>query len=144
MNTPGPPLLEPGARDMRRLGNIRSVTRDGVLVVKPVELPSGDYRGLVGAIVYDSSSRRIGRIVDLIGRVESPYVVVRAESRAVLDEIEEPLYYYKPKPPRRRGRGKRGGRKSPRKPRRIHKGGARGARGTPGGKRVRGKRGSGK
>ncbi len=85
---------------MRKLGSIVSRTRTGLIVVK-TELK--DPRRTVGAIVYDEAMKRIGRIIDVIGPVDSPYVVVKPDSREIVDLIEPGnLYYYIERKTRRR------------------------------------------
>lgn len=60
---------------------------------------------VVNAIVYDNSMRRLGIVVDVIGRVDSPFVVVKPDTPELVEELEPNtiLYYYIPRP-RRRGR----------------------------------------
>lgn len=93
---------------MKKLGVAVTKTRDGLLIVKS---SIRDPRKLVGSLVYDKNMTRIGKIVDVIGRVDEPYVVVKPESREVLDMIElGPVYYYverKKKPFRGRKKGKK-------------------------------------
>lgn len=77
---------------MRRLGEYIHSTKEGLIIVKTV---LKDPRKIVGSIVYDKDMRRVGRIVDVIGRVDSPYVVVKPETKDILAVIEPgPLYYY--------------------------------------------------
>lgn len=74
-------------------------TKDGLVVVKSA---LKDPRRLVGSIVYDKDMRRIGRIVDVIGRVDSPYVIVKPEAKDITAIIEPgPVYYYVEKKLRR-------------------------------------------
>lgn len=101
---------------MRKLGEIVVKTRDKLLIVKS---QVRDPRRLVGAVVYDSTLRRIGRIVDVIGKTDQPYVVVKPENREIVDFVEPgPAYYYveRRKSPRqvkgkRKKRGKKPGRR---------------------------------
>jgi len=95
---------------MRRLGTIVSKTKTGLIVVKS---QLKDPRRIVGAIVYDKDMKRVGKIVDVMGPIDSPYVVVKPDSKEIADLIESGyLYYYIERRPRRRGR------KAPRKSRR--------------------------
>ncbi|WFO76104.1 RNA-binding protein [Desulfurococcaceae archaeon MEX13E-LK6-19] len=101
---------------MRRLGELLHATKDGLLVVKSA---LKDPRKLVGSIVYDRDMKRIGRIVDVIGRTDSPYVIVKPESKDIIAVIEPgPVYYFverkkrrfgekKKKPSKKRGAGGR-------------------------------------
>lgn len=77
---------------MKRLGDIEVKTKDGLIIVKSV---LRDPRKLVGSIVYDKDLRRLGKIVDVIGKTDSPYVVVKPEAMEIVDFVEEgPVYYY--------------------------------------------------
>ncbi len=86
---------------MRRLGTIVSKTKAGLIVVKS---QLKDPRRIVGAIVYDKYMKRIGKIVDVMGPVDSPYVVVKPDSKEIVDLIESGyLYYYIERKSRKRG-----------------------------------------
>jgi RNA-binding protein len=91
---------------MRKLGEIVVKTRDKLLIVKS---RLRDPRRVVGAIVYDRDLKRIGRVVDVIGRVNEPYVVIKPDNKDIVDYIEPgPVYYYIEKKPvqRTKRRGK--------------------------------------
>lgn len=75
---------------MNKLGMVETSTRDGFLIVKP---STRDVLKLVNSSVYDENNRRIGRIVDVIGRVDDPRVVVKLESKG-LAPSSTILYYY--------------------------------------------------
>ncbi len=84
---------------MKKLGELLHKTNTGLLIVRSSHR---DPRRLVGAIVYDRDMRRIGRIVDVIGPTESPYIVVKPESREIADLVEPgPVYFYLEKKPTR-------------------------------------------
>lgn len=88
---------------MRRLGAIVTKTKTGLIVVKA---SLRDPRRIIGAIVYDKDMKRVGKIVDVMGPVDSPYVVVKPDSKEIADLIEPGyLYYYLERKYRRR-RGK--------------------------------------
>ncbi len=77
---------------MKRLGEYLHSTRTGLLIIKSVYK---DPRKLVGALVYDRSMRRVGKIVDVIGPVDSPFIVVKPESKDIVDLVEPgPMYYF--------------------------------------------------
>ncbi|MCY0868053.1 MAG: RNA-binding protein [Desulfurococcus sp.] len=82
---------------MRRLGFIEVALRSGLLVVKPRGV---DVTRLLNSPVYDESYRRVGRIVDVIGRVDDPRVIVKLESGA---QVSSSLLYYSARE-KRRGR----------------------------------------
>ena len=107
---------------MKKLGYIISKTKDGLIIAKSM---IKDPRRLVGHIAYDKDLKRIGKIVDVIGRVDQPFVVIKPESKDVIEFIETgPVYYYVEKRTRRflRRKGRkakrRGGRERPRSRRR--------------------------
>ncbi len=101
---------------MKKLGYIISKTKDGLIIAKS---KIKDPRKLVGHIAYDKDLKRIGKIVDVIGRVDQPFIVIKPESKDVIEYIETgPVYYYMEKRTKRfmrrkirkakhkRGRGK--------------------------------------
>ncbi len=103
---------------MKKLGYIISKTKDGLIIAKST---IKDPRRLVGHIAYDKDLKRIGKIIDVIGRVDQPFIVIKPESKDVIEFIETgPVYYYVEKRTRRLQRRKgrkakrRGGRGRPR------------------------------
>jgi RNA-binding protein len=94
---------------LKKLGRVEQVTRDGNLVIS-CETP--DAPRIIGLSVYDEEMRRIGRIVDLIGRTEEPRAVVKLENPEIASTIKPgTLYYYKPVSEGKPKRGRRGGRR---------------------------------
>ena len=94
---------------MKKLGRVEQVTRDGNLVIS-CETP--DAPRIIGLSVYDEEMRRMGRVVDLIGRVEKPRAVVKLENPEIASTIKPgALYYYKPVSEGKLRRGRRGGRR---------------------------------
>lgn len=87
---------------MNKLGIVEASTRDGFIVVKPV---SRDVLKLVNSSVYDDNYRRIGRVVDVIGRVDDPRVIVKLENKAF--KPSPVLYYHLAEKKRGRGGKKR-------------------------------------
>ncbi|MCI4462267.1 MAG: RNA-binding protein [Thermogladius sp.] len=85
------------------MGFIETVGRGGILIVKPSVEVKGE---LIGSLVYDSNLRRLGKIVDVIGRVDDPRVVVKLESKELASTIRDYNVYYQPG---RRGEYRRGG-----------------------------------
>ncbi len=103
---------------MKKLGYIISKTKEGLIIAKST---IKDPRRLVGHIAYDKDLKRIGKIIDVIGRVDQPFIVIKPESKDVIEFIETgPVYYYVEKRTRRFQRRKgrkakrRGGRGRPR------------------------------
>jgi len=104
----------------RKLGVVLHATRNGYIVVKPEDpekLPQ------LGLPVYDKELKvKYGTILDVIGPVKNPLIVVKPASKEMLEKVKpgEELYYVPPRPPRRgRRRGRRprggGGRSRPRR-----------------------------
>ncbi|MEM0377885.1 MAG: RNA-binding protein [Thermosphaera sp.] len=90
---------------MKKLGRVHQVTRDGnVILVSEV----ADASKTLGFSVYDENMRRVGRVVDIIGRVEDPRIVVKLENPEVVASIHPGSFYYFQPPverkPRRAGR----------------------------------------
>ncbi|WP_440059873.1 H/ACA ribonucleoprotein complex subunit GAR1 [Thermogladius sp. 4427co] len=76
---------------MKKLGIIEVIGREGFLVIKP---SIGVREDLIGSRVYDSNLRRLGKIVDIIGRVEDPRIIVKLESKDLAATIRDYLVYY--------------------------------------------------
>ncbi len=95
---------------MKKLGVALHISRSGNIIVKSNlrDLPP------LGARVFDKDMKRLGVIVDVIGPVSSPYIVVRPESSDVKLVFEPGTVYFTP--PRRERRGK-----SRRRPSRRHR-----------------------
>ncbi len=100
---------------MRRLGKVYNKTSDGLLVV---ESELKDPRRLVGSFIYDEELRKIGKIIDIIGRVDSPYIIIKPIKKEFVDKITlgASIYYRisrkqsrRSKRPRKKKRG--GGRR---------------------------------
>ena len=88
---------------MKKLGVALHISRSGNIIVKSSlrDLPP------LGARVFDKDMRRLGVIVDVIGPVDSPYIVVRPESSDVKLVFEPGTVYFAPPRRERRGRGRR-------------------------------------
>ncbi len=114
---------------MKKLGRVANVTKDGLIIVESI---LKDPRRIVGSQVYDSDIRLIGKIVDVIGRVDSPYVVVKPHTRELVEEVEPGSILYYRIVEKRRGKRARKPKKAKKKPRK--------GRAGRGGRRVREKR----
>ncbi|MCE4628443.1 MAG: hypothetical protein F7C34_04780, partial [Desulfurococcales archaeon] len=92
------------------LGKVVSVVKTGHAVVR---LENPGLRVKLGAEVIDSLGRPVGRLVDLIGRVDRPYAVVRI--RGITPGVGDTLFMVLRRRVRRRGKkgGARGRRRSP-------------------------------
>ncbi len=96
---------------MKKLGKVSNKTRDGLIVVQSI---LKDPRRLVGALVYDEDLKKIGKIIDVIGRIDSPYVVIKPITHEYVEllELGSNVYYRIEKKTKRygkKGRKKRGG-----------------------------------
>lgn len=90
-----------GVVELRFLGLAETYTKEGYLLIKPHVKNVLRY---IGAVVHNSTGRNIGVIVDIIGRVEDPRLVVRLEHRdlgEILATRKERIYYTFPRKPRR-------------------------------------------
>jgi len=92
---------------VKRLGILHVKARNGLLVLKSlVKNPVKT----INAVVYRSSTERVGVVVDVIGRVDEPYIVVKPDDPALVEVLEPStvLYYHVP---RRKGVRRRPGRR---------------------------------
>ncbi len=120
----------------RKLGEVLHATRNGYIVVKPEDPKNLPQLGLP---VYDRELRtKYGTILDVIGPVDNPLIVVKPENRELLKQVRpgEELYYIPPRPkkPKKKRKGRGGRRASPggAKKQRKRGGGPRGSRGGRG------------
>jgi len=60
---------------LQTLGNISGTTLSGDLLVKVSNLPS------IHQKVYDFRKNEVGRVVNIFGNVQSPYVLIRPRNR---------------------------------------------------------------
>lgn len=95
---------------MRRLGEVVRVVKNQYIVVK---LDDPDRIPMLGVKVYDEFRRLIGKLLDIIGPVTSPYAVVKAADKTIAEYVKPGLvaYYIAPRPRREKKRGKKSGKK---------------------------------
>ena len=106
------------------LGDVEAIVQTGHVVVRPID--ASIVRKLkLGFKVY-RDGEPVGRVSDVIGNTEKPYVVVRVESKDVLDRLSEGTRLYVELPPPRRPR------RRPGKPRRGREGPPKRSRAKPG------------
>ncbi|MGC9072318.1 MAG: H/ACA ribonucleoprotein complex subunit GAR1 [Acidilobus sp.] len=87
---------------MLKLGAIRSMPR-GALVVRPGEFDLKRFKR--GLLILQRDGRRVGVTYDIIGNVNSPYVVVKLDPGAEVSPGEELFVSIPSRPPAlRRGR----------------------------------------
>lgn len=77
---------------MKKLGNLYVKTKSKLLVAKSI---IDNPKQVIGAEVYDNNMRKIGLVIDVIGQVSNPYVVIKPDSSEVIDylDIGSVLYY---------------------------------------------------
>ncbi|MEM3345892.1 MAG: RNA-binding protein [Desulfurococcaceae archaeon] len=78
---------------MRLLGIVETFTKDGYLIVKPhvKSVLETMYRD-----VFDSSGRKLGTVIDVIGRVDNPRIVVKLLDKELGEFLavrKERVYY---------------------------------------------------
>lgn len=73
---------------MRRLGTLTRIrTRTGVATIEHDEIPS------IGDVVVDETLAEVGRVVDVIGPVDTPFAVIDpTESTSLVDHLDRRLY----------------------------------------------------
>ena len=95
---------------MEPLGRIWRIVQTGHIIVEPVN-PGGVAKLRLGLRVFDSSRSQVGTLSDVVGNVNSPYVVVKPIDRSSLKRlnVREALYVEVPRPSgkRRRRKGRR-------------------------------------
>ncbi len=102
------------------IGSISHLTRTGRVVVR---VSRADKLPELGSLVYDDKRNPVGRVADIIGPVNQPFLLVKPLDKEKLHELREgQRIYYKPKKPVRR---KRRGRRPPSRRARRKKGGSR-------------------
>ncbi len=70
---------------MRRIAYYLHRSTSGKLIAKVL----GSRPPRIGVRVYDSRGKLIGRVVDVIGPVRSPYIVIRPSNDVELRQYEE-------------------------------------------------------
>lgn len=91
---------------MRKLGNILIKTKNKLIVVKST---INNPERIIGTEVYSSELKKIGYIIDVIGRTGNPYIVVKPESLNIIDQLgfDTVLYYHERRKPVRKTPGRR-------------------------------------
>ncbi|RLG78032.1 MAG: hypothetical protein DRO12_00520 [Thermoprotei archaeon] len=92
---------------MRKLGAVLHITPSNLVVVKctnPKEIPP------LGAHVMGADGEVIGRVVDIIGPISSPYIIVKPLSPSKLNAVHPSTVLYYRLVPKRKGRRSRRGR----------------------------------
>ncbi len=63
------------------LGEVETITHDGLLVVRTYGLPDG------GDAVYDNRKRKLGRVKRVFGPVERPFISIAPTDKSVLTNV---------------------------------------------------------
>jgi rRNA processing protein Gar1 len=74
---------------LRRLGKVLHSTRSKSLIVK---LESDNFYPKIGTKTFDKKLSYAGKINDIIGRVSSPYAVIKPGTQDFLKYVGETLY----------------------------------------------------
>lgn len=85
----------------QKLGTVYTITRGGLITVRLGNIRNPPRLGL--KVYSNQPGKPIGRLIDIIGPVESPFAVVKLEAGASIS-IGDPLYI---EPPTRRDRRSR-------------------------------------
>ncbi len=85
----------------QKLGTVYTITRGGLITVRLDNIRKPPRLGL--KVYSNQPGKPIGRLIDIIGPVESPFAVVKLEAGASIS-IGDPLYI---EPPTRRDRRNR-------------------------------------
>ncbi len=67
---------------LKKIGNVVHISKTGNIIV------SADFKNLpsIGQEVFNGKMEKIGFVYDIIGRINSPYLVVRPYKRSFIDE----------------------------------------------------------
>lgn len=93
--------MEGGAREVLRIGKVSGIV--GGLAVIRTDMDVRKFRQ--GAPVVNSERRLVGSAADIIGNVNSPYLLVKLSPGASVKEGDELFLIFSP--PRRRGHHRR-------------------------------------
>lgn len=84
------------------LGSIYTIAKPNLIVVK-IENPGRIPR--IGVDVIDENNEYIGRVVDIIGPVESPFAVLRPAKQSVISNLKpSTILFYKSKKIEKKGK----------------------------------------
>ncbi len=86
---------------MKRLGTVMHMTRNGYIVAR-LELDEAEKLPPLNVPVYDRDLNKIGTLLDIIGPVKNPYVVVKPVNKEIKVYEGDTLYYKMPRPRRRK------------------------------------------
>ncbi|MEM0355586.1 MAG: hypothetical protein QXT88_03190 [Desulfurococcaceae archaeon] len=71
---------------MRKLGILLSVYKNRLIIVKPLVK---NVLETYGCEVFDNSMNKIGYVVDIIGNVNNPYIIVKPLSTDLMYIVEQ-------------------------------------------------------
>ncbi len=102
----------------QKLGTVYTITRGGLITVRLGNIRNPPRLGL--KVYSNQPGKHIGRLIDIIGPVESPFAVVKLEAGASV-AIGDPLYIEPPTRRDRRSRRTRGRKSGKPRPARLKK-----------------------
>jgi RNA-binding protein len=74
---------------MKRLGFVSHISKRGRLIVKAETIPK------LFSEVYDKEQKPIGKVIDILGPVSSPFVAVKPYDKADLEKFKEAELFLK-------------------------------------------------
>ncbi len=87
---------------LRVLGTIYTVTKSNLVIVK---IENVEKIPRIGDQVFNANNDYIGRIIDVIGPISSPFAVLRPVKQSILSMLKpSTLLFYKPRRSVERGR----------------------------------------
>lgn len=76
---------------MKDAGTVLHRAKSGRLILKIVN--KTEAKNLLGKIIFDEKGRRVGKVVELIGPVKSPYACVIPLTDRISRVIERKVFY---------------------------------------------------
>jgi RNA-binding protein len=71
---------------LKKIGTVSHVSKSGFIVVKAKELPK------IGSEVCNRRLEKIGYVYDIIGPVNSPFILIRPKDKKVLKRFDDELF----------------------------------------------------
>ena len=71
---------------IKKIGKVSHVSKSGFIIVKAKELPK------VGSEVCNRKLEKIGYVYDMIGPVNSPFILIRPKDKVVLRRFDDELF----------------------------------------------------
>lgn len=71
---------------LKKIGNISHMSKSGFIVVKAKNVPK------IGSEVCNRKLEKIGHVYDIIGPVNSPFILIRPRDKNVFKRMEDELF----------------------------------------------------